>query len=84
MVLAADTLFVAGTPAYFPPDHPVETYQDSYQGELGGVLWAASAANGKKLAEYKLDAAPSWDAMAAAYGRLYLAMQDGSVVCFGK
>ena len=84
MVLAADTLFVAGTPVYFPPEHPVEKYEDAYKGDLGGILWAASAADGKKLAEYKLDAAPGWDAMAAAYGRLYLAMRDGSVVCFGK
>ncbi len=84
MVWAGDVLFVAGTPAYFPPDHPAAKYEAAYAGKLGGVLWAASAADGKKLAEYKLDAAPSWDGLAAADGRLYVSLSDGTVMCMGK
>jgi PQQ-like domain len=51
---------------------------------MGGILWAASAATGEKLAEYKLDAAPVWDSMAVAGGRLYIATQDGKLRCFGE
>jgi outer membrane protein assembly factor BamB len=81
MVLAADVLFVAGTPAYFPSNHPFEKYEAGYQGKLGGILWIASAVDGKKLAQYKLKAAPVWDGMAAAYGRLYISTADGKLVC---
>ncbi|MEA3226581.1 MAG: PQQ-binding-like beta-propeller repeat protein, partial [Planctomycetota bacterium] len=83
MVLASDVLFVAGTPAYFPPSHPWEKYRDSYEGKLGGVLWVASAADGKKLAQYELDAPPVWDGMAAAYGKLYISTTDGKISCLG-
>jgi len=83
MVLAGDVVFVAGTPAYFPPDHAAAKYVAAYEGKLGGVLWAASAKDGSKLAEVKLDAAPVWDGMAAAGGRLFLATVDGCLRCFG-
>jgi len=84
IALAGDVLFVAGTPAHFPPDHPAEKYVAAYEGKLGGVLWAASATDGKKLAEYKLEAAPRWDGLAAANGKLFLALKNGTVVCFGR
>ncbi len=82
MALAGDVVFIAGTPAHFPPGHGVEKYEESYAGRLGGVLWAASAADGKKLSEQKLEAAPCWDGLAAAGGRLYLSTRDGRVTCF--
>jgi hypothetical protein len=83
MVLAGDVVFVAGTPAFFPPEHPVDKYDAGYAGRLGGLLWAASTADGKRLAEHKLDAPPCWDGMAAAAECLVLALQDGRIVCFG-
>ena len=49
----------------------------------GGVLWAASAVDGSKLAEYTLDVLPAWDGMAAAYGKLFIVNQDGSIDCWG-
>ena len=48
---------------------------------MGGVLWAASASTGEKIAQCKLDAPPVWDGMAAAHGRLYLTTADGRVLC---
>jgi hypothetical protein len=48
------------------------------------MLWAVSASSGEKLAEYKLDAAPVWDSLAVAQGRLYIATQDGSLHCFAE
>ena len=80
MTLAGDVLFVAGTPVAFPEDDLAK----AYEGRMGGTLWAASAQTGEKLAEYKLDAAPAWDSMAAAGDRLYVATQDGRLHCFGK
>jgi len=79
IVLADDVLFVAGTPVVFP-EHDLAA---AYEGRMGGVLWAASAVNGKKLAEYKLDAPPAWDSLAAANGRLFFSLADGRVVCMG-
>jgi outer membrane protein assembly factor BamB len=79
MALAANVLFVAGTAVAFP----AEDLHQAYEGRMGGVLWAASAETGKKMAEYKLDAAPVWDGMAAADGRLFISTMDGKVLCLG-
>lgn len=79
LVLAGDTLFVAGTPVAFPADDLAK----AYEGRMGGVLWAASAATGEKVAEVKLDAPPTWDGMAVANGRLFIALQDGRILCLG-
>jgi len=78
IALAGDVLFVAGTPVAFPRDDLAK----AYEGRMGGVLWAASVEDGRKLAEYKLDAPPAWDSLAAANGRLYLCTTDGRVRCF--
>ena len=79
LVLAGGTVFVAGTPTAFPADDPAK----AYEGRAGGVLWAASAATGEKMAEVKLDAPPTWDGLAVANGRLFLALQDGRILCLG-
>ncbi len=80
MASGGDVLFVAGTPVAFPEDDLAK----GYEGRLGGILWAVSASTGEKLAEYKLDAAPLWDSIAVAQGRLYIATQDGSLHCFAE
>jgi len=76
MVRAADTIFVAGSPDVVDLRDP----HGAWQGRKGGRLAAFAAADGKKLAEYKLSAPPVWDGMAAVDGRLYLSQQDGSIV----
>ena len=78
MVLADDTVFVAGAPLVFDPADLAATYA----GRRGAILWAASAADGSKLAEYKLEVLPVWDGMAAAYGKLFISNQDGSIECW--
>jgi hypothetical protein len=80
MALAGDVLFVAGTPVTFPEDDLAK----GYEGRLGGILWAVSASTGEKLAEYKLEAAPVWDRIAVAQGRLCIATQDGNLHCFAE
>jgi hypothetical protein len=68
MVLSQSTLFVAGAP-------------DELDAK-GGLLIAFSAKTGEPLAEYKLDAPPVFDGMAAIAGRLYLSTEEGTLLCF--
>ncbi len=77
MVLAGKTLFVAG-----PPARALRSRTAS-EGIQGAVLCAVSPEDGKTLAEYRLEAAPVFDGLAAARGRLYLALQDGRLLCLG-
>ena len=79
---AGDVIFVAGEPMKFD-DPSYKNYVAAYNGRLGGRLLAVSATDGKQLAEYKLNAAPVWDSMAAAGGKLYLSLADGTIVCYG-
>jgi hypothetical protein len=96
MVLAGETLFVAGPPDVLdeyeafnrPGDAPVRakvTEQDAaYRGQRGAFLMGVSAVGGKSLFRLDLPAPPVWDGMAAADGRLYLATNDGKMSCFDK
>jgi len=96
MVLADDRLVVAGPPdvvdeeqAFYHPDDDeirskLEQQRAALEGQQGALLWIVSASNGKKLAEYKLDSPPVFDGMASAGGRLYIALQDGRLVCMGS
>ncbi|MHC4191947.1 MAG: outer membrane protein assembly factor BamB family protein [Planctomycetota bacterium] len=79
ITLADDVLFIAGTPVVFPKDDLAK----AYEGRMGGILWAASASTGEKLAQYTLDAPPAWDSLAAANGLLFLSLADGRVICMG-
>ena len=78
MALAGNTLFLAGAPDVVDPNDPLA----SFEGRKGGVLCAFSVADGSKLSEISIEALPVWDGMAAAQGKLFLAMQDGSIRCF--
>ena len=79
MVLAGEVLFVAGPPDVVDPTDP----WGSFEGKKGSVLWAVSAKDGRKLAEYRFDALPVFDGMAAAGRRLYVSTTGGKVLCFG-
>jgi outer membrane protein assembly factor BamB len=80
MVVADRTLFVAGPPDVLDPDDPM----GAFEGRKGALLWAVSAKDGKKLAEYELDSPPVFDGMVAANGRLYLAIEGGKLLCFAE
>lgn len=82
MVLTGKTLFVAGPPAIRNENTPDAVAR--WQGKKGGVLWSMSAETGEKLTEYVLEAPTVYEGMAAAYGKLYLSLMDGSVVCMDK
>ena len=48
-----------------------------------GFLQMLSARDGDVLSEQPLEASPVWDGLAAAAGRLYGALENGTVVCLG-
>jgi outer membrane protein assembly factor BamB len=78
MVLAGQNLFIAG-----PPDVVVDDdHLAAFEGRKGAGLWAVSAVDGAKLAQYELKHEPVFDGMAAAGGRLYIATANGEVLCF--
>lgn len=93
MVLADQTLFIAGPPdivdeeeAFFAMDDAAIVAKLAEQSELlngkdGARLWAVSAENGKRLSEYRLDSLPVWDGMIASGGKLYMTTMNGEVAC---
>jgi len=96
MVLAGDTLFLAGPPDIVDEpqvlpkiDEPQTARRLAEQaaalgGRRGSLLWAVSKSSGRKLGEYKLDGLPVFDGMIAADGRLYISTVDGRVVCMAS
>jgi outer membrane protein assembly factor BamB len=93
LVLANKTLFIAGPQdivdeeaVFFDLDdasirQQLAEQSDLLKGKDGGWLWAVSAVNGQKLAEYKLDSLPVWDGLVAAGGKLYMTTLTGEVLC---
>jgi hypothetical protein len=79
MALAGNTLLVSGMPDSVDPKDPLA----ALEGRAGGVLWAVSALDGKKLAECRLNAPPVFDGLIAADGCLYLSLTDSRVICLG-
>jgi len=80
MVLAGETLFVAGVPDVADPTDPLVALA-ALEGDKGAQLQAYSAADGRKLAEYQLTSPPVFDGLIAADGRLYCSTTDGKVMC---
>lgn len=79
MVVAGKTLFVAGPPDFVTRES--EKGLAAVEGRKGGMLWGVSGADGSTLVEHKLDSPPVFDGMAAAGGRLFVALQDGRIIC---
>jgi len=77
MVLAGNILFGAGW-----KDSVKISQKDPYN-EDDSVLMVMSTADGETLREYPLEAEPVFDGMAGAYGRLYLSLKNGYVICLG-
>ncbi len=94
LVLADQTLFISGPPdvvdeedAFFALDdaevlEKLAEQSAMLDGKNGALMWAVSAADGKKLAEYKLESLPVWDGMVAANGKLYMTTMKGEVLSF--
>ena len=80
MVVTDNVLFVAGPPDVVDPDDPL----GAFEGRKGGVLCAVDPATGKTTWKQKLPVPPVFNGLIAANGRLYVAMQGGTMACFGK
>ncbi len=52
------------------------------KGDKGALLHVVSAEDGRKLHELELDSCPVFDGLAAAEGKLFASMMDGSLVCY--
>jgi outer membrane protein assembly factor BamB len=74
MLLAGDTLFVAG------PSDVADLEREHPEGDVW--LWAVSAKDGTKKAAYRLPAAPVFDSFAADGQCLYFTTVDGRVVSY--
>ena len=79
-MLAGKKLLLAG---FIDAIDPAEPWA-KIEGRKDAVLWILSKKDGSKLAQYNLETLPVWNGMAAANGRLYLSLENGSVVCFGE
>ena len=75
MVLADKVIFVAG-PSADAGNGPAARYENQK-----ALLMAVSASDGTELAQYQFVSSPVFDGMAAAYGQLYVSMEDGSLLC---
>ncbi len=80
MVAAENALFVSGPPDAIDPDDPMA----SFDGRMGGELWALSKRSGEKITQIQLESPPVFDGMSAAAGGLYVSTVDGQVICYGS
>ena len=70
IVLRGDRAYAVGRAASYAPGEESE-------------LWVLSAATGDRLQTLSFAATPSYDGLSAAGGRLYLATENGELMCFG-
>lgn len=98
MVLAQDSLLVAGPPDLVDEEYALErlaakdqaiqeqlqTQKDAMETQKGGRFWVVSTKDGSRTSETEIDALPVWDGMSTAYGRIYMATTDGRVLCLGR
>jgi outer membrane protein assembly factor BamB len=90
LVLADTTLFLAGPPELAETRSSNLILQDTgkaeaaFLGRQGAALLSVDAENGRQLAEYELESSPVFDGMIATQGRIFVALEDGSLVCFGR
>jgi outer membrane protein assembly factor BamB len=90
LVLADNTLFLAGPPELDDTRRSELTLENAdkaeavFLGRQGASLCVHDATDGRRLAEYPLGSAPVFDGMIAAQGRLFISLQNGSLICLGE
>ncbi|NQT37707.1 MAG: PQQ-binding-like beta-propeller repeat protein [Planctomycetes bacterium] len=94
MVLAGDTLLVAGPPDVVDEKEmwgrsneglfadKMQLQAEALDGKQGAILWGVSSKDGKKLFQKQLDYLPAFDGMIAARGKVFVTTTDGKVVCY--
>lgn len=93
MAGAGDSLFIAGPPdildetklygQFTQPEtvKKIKAQENAINGSMGAILRTISTSDGKTVAEYKLNSPPIFDGMSAANGKLFITLEDGSLVC---
>ena len=96
LLLSPGKLYIAGPPNVLSLESVVKKFstpetqeilkkQDALLvGNTDAILQVVSCEDGSKLSELQLDSVPVFDGMAAAYGKLYIIMKDGTVQCLGE
>jgi hypothetical protein len=74
---ATNLLFAAGLPDVIDPEDPLA----SFEGRKGSLLNVYSAKDGSLLKSTPLASAPAFDGMIAANGRIYMATNNGKLLC---
>jgi outer membrane protein assembly factor BamB len=88
MVLGGERLAVAGPVDLERKDTKVMAFTNekealaAFEGHKGNLLRVVQASDGRRVSETGIPARPVFDGLSLANGNLYLACQDGSVVCF--
>jgi outer membrane protein assembly factor BamB len=84
MVLAGKRLYLAGWLDAMAIE--LKTGRPLFKGNADpheSVLHVYKAANGQRVAEYRLACDPVFDGIAAAYGDLFIALKNGRLLCMG-
>jgi len=96
LIKTADTLFVAGPEDLIDEEVVFDNARSKDNQKLlhaqnqairssqGGKLTAISVNNGGLVQTITLDSGPVWDGMAVAYGKVYIAGKDGSIVALAN
>ncbi|NIP28467.1 MAG: hypothetical protein GWO10_31595 [candidate division Zixibacteria bacterium] len=74
---ATNVLFAAGLPDVIDPRDRLA----SFEGRKGSLLNVYSARDGSLLKSTQLTSSPAFDGMIAANGRIYMATNDGKLIC---
>jgi hypothetical protein len=94
VVLAGNTLFVAGTPDVLDETRQgirnegpqilaaMKKQDEAMAGKHGGILMALSKKDGKVINRIDIDSPPVFDGLIAANGKLYLVLKNGRVQCW--
>jgi len=77
MAVTRDQVLIAG------PRGKTVFSEAAFRGQEGIALQVLDKATGKLRQELPLPAMPAFDGLITAFGRVYLSLRDGSVVCFG-
>jgi hypothetical protein len=77
MVKAGERIYAAGEPDELPENDPYA----AFEGRLGARLVTVNATDGALVDSIELDTPPVFDGMIAARNRLFLTLNDGSILC---
>lgn len=80
MAVTEHTLLLAGVPDQVGPQDPYA----AFEGRMGGALLILNKKTGQTMSEILLKSPPVWDGMSIAGARIFMALEDGSVMCLGK